>query len=95
MAIKKLDHGGGQGNQEFLVELMMLCLLHHENLVNLIGYCVYRDQRLLVYEYMPLGSLDTHLFGMYSTNLWLPFSLRNFWLLSWNNISMFLLSYAF
>lgn len=44
----------------------MLSLLHHPNLVNLIGYCADGDQRLLVYEYMPLGSLEDHLHGMYS-----------------------------
>ena len=42
----------------------MLSLLHHPNLVNLIGYCADGDQRLLVYEYMPLGSLEDHLHGM-------------------------------
>ena len=41
----------------------MLSLLQHENLVNLIGYCAEGDQRLLVYEYMPLGSLEDHLHG--------------------------------
>lgn len=41
----------------------MLSLLHHTNLVNLIGYCADGDQRLLVYEYMPLGSLEDHLHG--------------------------------
>lgn len=41
----------------------MLSLLHHTNLVNLIGYCADGDQRLLVYEYMPMGSLENHLFG--------------------------------
>ncbi|XP_047153676.1 probable serine/threonine-protein kinase PBL7 [Vigna umbellata] len=40
----------------------MLSLLYHPNLVTLIGYCCERDQRLLVYEYMPLGSLENHLF---------------------------------
>ncbi|XP_044494447.1 probable serine/threonine-protein kinase PBL26 isoform X2 [Mangifera indica] len=39
----------------------MLSLLHHENLVNLIGYCADGDQRLLVYEYMTMGSLEDHL----------------------------------
>ncbi|KAH7280010.1 hypothetical protein KP509_37G047900 [Ceratopteris richardii] len=39
----------------------MLSLLHHDNLVNLLGYCSEGDQRLLVYEYMPLGSLEDHL----------------------------------
>lgn len=41
----------------------MLSLLHHPNLVNLIGYCTDGDQRLLVYEFMPLGSLEDHLHG--------------------------------
>lgn len=61
VAIKQLDRNGLQGNREFLVEVLMLSLLHHPNLVNLIGYCADGDQRLLVYEYMPLGSLEDHL----------------------------------
>ncbi|KAF3662855.1 Serine/threonine-protein kinase CDL1 [Capsicum annuum] len=61
VAIKQLDRNGLQGNREFLVEVLMLSLLHHPNLVSLTGYCADGDQRLLVYEYMPLGSLDDHL----------------------------------
>ncbi|KAF9593591.1 hypothetical protein IFM89_024225 [Coptis chinensis] len=61
VAIKQLDRNGSQGNREFLVEVLMLNLLHHPNLVNLLGYCADGDQRLLVYEYMPLGSLEDHL----------------------------------
>lgn len=64
VAIKQLDRNGLQGNREFLVEVLMLSLLHHPNLVNLIGYCADGDQRLLVYEFMPLGSLEDHLHGM-------------------------------
>ncbi|XP_077231011.1 putative serine/threonine-protein kinase PBL21 isoform X4 [Tasmannia lanceolata] len=64
VAIKQLNRDGLQGNQEFVVEVLMLSLLHHANLVNLIGYCADGDQRLLVYEYMPMGSLENHLFGM-------------------------------
>ena len=41
----------------------MLSLLHHQNLVSLIGYCADGDQRLLVYEYMAFGSLEDHLHG--------------------------------
>lgn len=63
VAVKQLDRNGLQGNREFLVEVLMLSLLHHSNLVNLIGYCADGDQRLLVYEYMPLGSLEDHLHG--------------------------------
>lgn len=42
----------------------MLSLLHHPNLVSLVGYCCDGDQRVLVYEYMPYGSLEDHLLGM-------------------------------
>lgn len=63
VAIKQLNRDGVQGNQEFLIEVLMLSLLHDSNLVNLIGYCAEGDQRLLVYEYMPMGSLENHLFG--------------------------------
>ncbi|XP_061349134.1 serine/threonine-protein kinase PBL27-like isoform X2 [Gastrolobium bilobum] len=61
IAVKQLDRNGLQGNREFLVEVLMLSLLHHPNLVNLIGYCADGDQRLLVYEFMPLGSLEDRL----------------------------------
>ncbi|KAJ7559458.1 hypothetical protein O6H91_04G085800 [Diphasiastrum complanatum] len=61
VAIKQLDRNGLQGNREFLVEVLMLSLLHHPHLVNLIGYCADGDQRLLVYEFMPLGCLEDHL----------------------------------
>lgn len=63
VAVKQLDRNGLQGNREFLVEVLMLSLLHHPNLVNLIGYCADGDQRLLVYEFMPLGCLEDHLHG--------------------------------
>jgi hypothetical protein len=43
-------------------EVDFLGNLHHPNLVRLIGYCVEDDQRLLVYDFMPRGSLDNHLF---------------------------------
>lgn len=63
MAIKQLNREGVQGSKEFLVEVLMLSMLRHPNLVNLYGYCAEGDERLLVYEYMPKGSLDDHLFG--------------------------------
>ncbi|KAF8706933.1 hypothetical protein HU200_030567 [Digitaria exilis] len=61
VAVKQLDREGAQGNGEFVVEVVMLSMLHHPNLVNLVGYCAEGDQRLLVYEYMALGSLEAHL----------------------------------
>lgn len=61
VAIKQLNQDGLQGNREFIVEVLVLNLLNHPNLVKLIGYCADGDQRLLVYEYMSLGSLEDHL----------------------------------
>ncbi|XP_021889812.1 probable serine/threonine-protein kinase PBL5 [Carica papaya] len=61
VAIKQLDRNGLQGIREFVVEVLTLSLADHPNLVKLIGFCAEGDQRLLVYEYMPLGSLENHL----------------------------------
>lgn len=63
VAVKQLDRNGVQGNKEFLEEVLTLSLLHHDNLVNLIGYCADGDQRLLVYEFVKGGSLERHLLG--------------------------------
>ncbi|XP_034678200.1 probable serine/threonine-protein kinase PBL23 isoform X1 [Vitis riparia] len=64
VAVKRLDRNGFQGNREFLVEVFMLSLLHHTNLVNMVGYCCDGDQRILVYEYMANGSLEDHLLDL-------------------------------
>lgn len=72
VAVKQLDTSGLQGTREFLVEVIMLSVLHHPNLVNLIGYCYDGEQRLLVYEFMPLGSLEDHLHGTISNfHVWI------------------------
>ncbi|CAN8270554.1 unnamed protein product [Cochlearia groenlandica] len=64
VAVKEIEEKHGlKGDKKFLVEVLMLSLLHHPNLVTLIGYCPEEDKRVLVYEYMPLGSLQYHLFG--------------------------------
>ncbi|XP_020574174.1 probable serine/threonine-protein kinase PBL21 [Phalaenopsis equestris] len=62
VAIKRLNLEGLQGAKEFLTEVLILSTLQHSNLVNLVGYCTEGDQRLLVYEFMPKGSLEDHLF---------------------------------
>lgn len=64
VAVKQLDRNGFQGNREFLVEVLILSLLHAPNLVNLVGYCADGDQRILVYEYMANGSLEDHLLDL-------------------------------
>ncbi|CAL4913911.1 unnamed protein product [Urochloa decumbens] len=61
VAIKRLDLQGQQGDWEFVTEAVMLSNLHHPNLVKLVGYCDDHCQRILVYEYMPFGSLYSHI----------------------------------
>jgi len=65
VAVKQLDPYGHQGIREFVVEVLTLSLADHPNLVKLIGFCAEGEQRLLVYEYMPLGSLENRLHGIY------------------------------
>ncbi|KAI7742598.1 hypothetical protein M8C21_011936, partial [Ambrosia artemisiifolia] len=57
--------------REWLTEINYLGRLYHPNLVQLIGYCLEDNQRLLVYEYMNQGSLEKHIFrrGSYSQTL--------------------------
>ncbi|KAJ9554448.1 hypothetical protein OSB04_018493 [Centaurea solstitialis] len=62
IAVKKLKPEGFQGHKEWLTEVKYLGQLRHPNLVKLIGYCSEGDSRLLVYEFMPKGSLENHLF---------------------------------
>eukprot|EP00262_Sarcandra_glabra_P002183 TRINITY_DN12449_c0_g3_i1.p1 TRINITY_DN12449_c0_g3~~TRINITY_DN12449_c0_g3_i1.p1 ORF type:complete len:415 (-),score=66.44 TRINITY_DN12449_c0_g3_i1:131-1375(-) len=62
VAVKKLKPEGFQGHKEWLTEVNYLGQLRHPNLVKLIGYCLDGDNRLLVYEFMPKGSLENHLF---------------------------------
>uniref|UniRef100_A0A453FQ96 Protein kinase domain-containing protein n=1 Tax=Aegilops tauschii subsp. strangulata TaxID=200361 RepID=A0A453FQ96_AEGTS len=76
IAVKRLDKEGFQGNREFLVEVLMLSLLSHPNLVNLIGYSTDLDQRILVYEYMPNGSLEDHLLDLPENAKALPWQTR-------------------
>lgn len=62
VAVKRLKPEGFQGHKEWLTEVDYLGQLQHPNLVKLIGYCSEGDNRLLVYEFMPKGSLENHLF---------------------------------
>ncbi|KAK4277287.1 hypothetical protein QN277_015304 [Acacia crassicarpa] len=74
VAVKRLDLSGLQGHREWLAEIIFLGQLQHPHLVKLIGYCYEEEHRLLVYEYMPRGSLENQLFRRYSAVL--PWSTR-------------------
>ncbi|XP_042506079.1 probable serine/threonine-protein kinase PBL15 [Macadamia integrifolia] len=69
VAVKILDIEGLQGHREWLAEVIFLGQLRHPNLVKLIGYCCEDEDRLLVYEFMPRGSLENHLFKRISVSL--------------------------
>ncbi|XP_078439876.1 systemin receptor SR160-like [Wolffia australiana] len=58
VAVKKLLRVSGQGDREFTAEMDTIGKIKHRNLVPLLGYCKVGDERLLVYEFMPHGSLD-------------------------------------
>jgi hypothetical protein len=62
VAVKKLAAGGFQGHREWLAEVIFLGQFRHPHLVKLLGYCCEDEERLLVYEFMPRGSLENHLF---------------------------------
>ncbi|CAN4109783.1 unnamed protein product [Withania somnifera] len=62
VAIKKLNSESTQGFEEWQSEVNFLGRLSHPNLVKLLGYCREDAELLLVYEFMPKGSLENHLF---------------------------------
>uniref|UniRef100_A0A0D9W4V1 Receptor-like serine/threonine-protein kinase n=1 Tax=Leersia perrieri TaxID=77586 RepID=A0A0D9W4V1_9ORYZ len=61
IAVKRLG-SYCQVEKQFRAEVSSIGVIHHTNLVKLIGFSCKGDERLLVYEYMSNGSLDTHLF---------------------------------
>lgn len=73
VAVKRVAPDSSQGEREFLAEVMIIGKIRHRNLVRLQGWCHERGELLLVYDYMPQGSLDKHLFGSpFSTTIDLP-----------------------
>ncbi|WCJ34027.1 Concanavalin A-like lectin protein kinase family protein [Euphorbia peplus] len=63
LAVKKISEKSTQGKTEFIAEVITISNLRHRNLVKLLGWCYERQEFLLVYEYMPNGSLDRFVFA--------------------------------
>ncbi|RWR74085.1 L-type lectin-domain-containing protein [Cinnamomum micranthum f. kanehirae] len=70
VAVKKISRGSKQGKREYVTEVKIISRLRHRNLVQLIGWCHDKGEFLLVYEFMPNRSLDTHLFGKKNILAW-------------------------
>ncbi|KAG5575107.1 hypothetical protein H5410_055241 [Solanum commersonii] len=65
IAVKRMENGiiTGKGLAEFKSEIAVLTKVRHRHLVGLLGYCLDGNEKLLVYEYMPQGTLSSHLFN--------------------------------
>ncbi|ERN07995.1 hypothetical protein AMTR_s00012p00255000 [Amborella trichopoda] len=63
VAVKRVAHESEQRVREFLAEISSIGNLRHRNLVPLLGWCKRKTELIIVYEYMPRGSLDKYLFG--------------------------------
>ncbi|CAL2268504.1 unnamed protein product [Prunus armeniaca] len=62
IAVKKITRNSIQGMREFAAEIESLGRLRHKNLVHLQGWCKKKNNLLIVYDYIPYGSLDTLIF---------------------------------
>ncbi|WOG94435.1 hypothetical protein DCAR_0313731 [Daucus carota subsp. sativus] len=63
VAVKRVSHESRQGMREFVAEIVSIGRLRHRNIVQLLGYCRRKGELLLVYDYMPNGSLDRFLYN--------------------------------
>ncbi|KAJ6409595.1 hypothetical protein OIU84_009153 [Salix udensis] len=69
-AVKRMNKVSEQAEEEFCREIELLARLHHRHLVALRGFCIKKNERFLMYEYMANGSLKDHLHSPGSPLSW-------------------------
>ncbi|KAJ7295009.1 hypothetical protein O6H91_23G051600 [Diphasiastrum complanatum] len=77
IAVKRFKNCSPSGDPEFVHEVEMISSVRHKNLLPLVGWCVGSSpleghQRIIVFEYMPNGSLQDHISGKFRSTLDLP-----------------------
>lgn len=65
IAVKRLSKNSRNGLDDFMNEVVLIAKLQHRNLLQMLGCCMERNERILVYEFMKNKSLDKFIFGMY------------------------------
>ncbi|XP_024627941.1 probable LRR receptor-like serine/threonine-protein kinase At1g05700 isoform X2 [Medicago truncatula] len=70
VAVKMLSKSSKQGYKEFQSEAQLLMIVHHRNLVSLIGYCDEGEKKALIYEYMGNGNVQQHLLDYANVLKW-------------------------
>ncbi|TYG38534.1 hypothetical protein ES288_D13G231600v1 [Gossypium darwinii] len=69
IAVKRLSKSSNQGFEEFKNEVTLTARLQHVNLVRVLGICTEKEEKLLVYEFMPNRSLDFYLYDPFKRHL--------------------------
>ncbi|KAL3620652.1 hypothetical protein CASFOL_035564 [Castilleja foliolosa] len=69
IAVKCLSNASSQGVDELMNELTLIAELQHRNLVKLLGFCIEREENMLIYEFMPNNSLDLILYDQTKSKL--------------------------
>ena len=70
VAVKRVAKGSKQGLKEYVSEVKIISQLRHRNLVKLIGWCHKKRELLLVCDFMPNGSIDSHIFKEENALTW-------------------------